>query len=71
MEKKPAPYPGHPDWKAKNKKQIAAELGIHPNTLGRYLKATGFHVKRGIIPPPLAADIKEKVLRYMEERGGK
>ena len=54
--------------KAKNKKQIAEELGIHPNTLARRLKDAGLHVPRGFISPQQQHEIYE-ILGWCEKVG--
>lgn len=43
--------------KVKNKKQIAEEMGIHPNTLTKYLKRAGLQVPRGFISPQQQQEI--------------
>ena len=50
-----------PEAKAKNKKQIAEEMGIHPNTLSRHLKSVGLHVPRGFISPKQQEEIYDKL----------
>lgn len=43
--------------KAKNKKQLAREMGIHPNTLSRRLKDAGLNVPRGFVSPQQQEEI--------------
>ena len=50
-----------PASKAKNKKQIAEELGIHPNTLTRRLKDVGLHIPRGFVSPQLQQEIYRRL----------
>lgn len=38
----------HPEIKAKNKKQIAEDLGISISTLRRLMKASGLNIRRGL-----------------------
>lgn len=51
----------HPELKAKNKKQIAQEMGIHPNTLTKYLKKAGLQVPRGFISPQQQQEIYRRL----------
>ncbi len=53
--------------KAKNKKQIAEEMGIHPNTLSRRLKDAGLYVPRGFVSPQQQQEIYQK-LGWAENR---
>lgn len=51
----------NPETKAKNKKQIAEEMGIHPNTLSRHLKGAGLHIPRGFISPQQQEEIYRRL----------
>jgi len=51
----------HSELKAKNKKQLAREMGIHPNTLTKYLKRAGLQVPRGFISPQQQQEIYRRL----------
>lgn len=50
-----------PTFAAKNKKQLAAEMGISLRTLQRRLKSTGVNVPRGLISPSQQKEIWERL----------
>ena len=56
----PATEQSH-EIKAKNKKQIAREMGIHPNTFSRYLKEVGLYIPRGFISPQQQQEIYQRL----------
>ena len=56
----PATEQSH-ETKAKNKKQIAQEMGIHPNTLTKHLKKAGLLVPRGFISPQQQQEIYQRL----------
>lgn len=51
----------YPEMKAKNKKQMAQEMGIHPNTLTKYLKKAGLQIPRGFISPQQQQEIYRRL----------
>jgi len=66
MKKQEPPTGQSPELKAKNKKQIAKEMGIHPNTFSRRLKNAGLCVPRGVISPRQQQEILRR-LRWGEK----
>ncbi len=50
------------------KKQFSQSLGISPNTLGRYLKAIGVPMFRGLLCPKMQNELKEKLDDYGRDK---